>query len=143
MSLFRIVYCSRNDIPAQGGDPATEAERILAASRANNERVGITGALFHSPICYAQVLEGPLDAVQAAFERIQCDPRHADVVVLQSGPAADRLFSAWGMAATAAADPKVASAAIIRALARPGAAAATDVLHMLETLVRRKSPAMA
>ncbi len=142
MSLFRIVYCSRNDVPAQGEDHEAEALRILKASRANNVRDDITGALFYNAICFAQVLEGPLEAVQTTFERIQCDPRHADVVVLQSGPAHERLFASWDMAAATAADPATASAAIIRALARPGASAATEVLHMLAVLVRRRSPAL-
>ena len=32
--------------------------------------------------CFAQVLEGPHHAIQATFERIQCDERHSDVTVL-------------------------------------------------------------
>ena len=96
--LHRVLYCSRNLIPGDPDAVAAGIRSILAASRRNNARDGITGALLFSQGCFAQVLEGPLDAVEGAFERIQCDERHADVTVLQSGPAAQRDFADWSMA---------------------------------------------
>ncbi|MGC8477637.1 MAG: BLUF domain-containing protein [Acetobacteraceae bacterium] len=93
--LFRLIYASRSRI---GGDAAMLAS-ILAAARTNNAAVGITGVLLHAPDGFAQVLEGSLPAVSAAFERIQNDPRHGDVTVLEAGPAEARLFPAWSMAA--------------------------------------------
>ena len=48
--------------------------------------------------CFAQVLEGPLGAVAATFERIQRDARHADVMVLDFRPVSERSFGAWSMA---------------------------------------------
>ena len=102
--LHRVLYCSRNLIPggagAFSGAVAADVGRILAASRRNNARDGITGALLFSEGCFAQVLEGPLDAVESAFERIQCDGRHSDVTVLQSGPITARDFPDWSMAFT-------------------------------------------
>ena len=96
--LHRVLYCSRNLIPGTPEAVAADIRSILAASRRNNARDGITGGLLFSNGCFAQVLEGPLDAVEGAFERIQCDERHSDVTVLQSGPIAARDFPDWSMA---------------------------------------------
>ncbi len=98
--LHRVLYCSRNLIPGDPESVAADIRSILAASRRNNARDGVTGALLFSQGCFAQVLEGPLDAVESAFERIQCDERHSDVTVLQSGPVTARDFPDWSMAFT-------------------------------------------
>lgn len=95
-SLFRVVYVSRNLLAA--ADAEAEVARILDASRRNNPKVGVTGALLFSEDCFAQALEGPLDAVETTFERIQCDERHGDVVVLEAGTAKQREFPNWSMA---------------------------------------------
>ncbi len=139
--LFRLVYCSRNMIPAQQGGPAVEVGQILDASRLNNARDGVTGALLYSDGCFAQVLEGGLDAVQRTFERIQCDKRHGDVIVLQAGPADGRLFGMWNMALAETADPAKASAALSRALAQSdtGVGRGADVVSLLDGLVRRQA----
>ena len=96
--LHRVLYCSRNLIPGTPEAVAADIRSILAVSRRNNARDGITGGLLFSEGCFAQVLEGPLDAVEGAFERIQCDERHGDVTVLQSGPITARDFPDWSMA---------------------------------------------
>ena len=139
--LFRIVYCSRNMIPAQQGDPAEQIGQILAASRTNNAREGITGALLYSDGCFAQILEGGLDAVQRAFERIQRDERHGDVVMLQAGHADGRLFGEWHMALAEATDPIKASATLSRALVDSGTEAGrgAEVVSLLDGLVRRQT----
>lgn len=95
--LYQLVYYSRNAI---GGDDAAFADAvdaILAASRRNNPAVGITGALLFNAGCFAQVLEGPLEAVEATFERIQQDERHGDVSLLALEPITTRSFSNWAM----------------------------------------------
>ena len=96
--LHRVLYCSRNLIPGTPEAVAAHIRGILATSRRNNARDGITGGLLFSDGCFAQVLEGPLDALERAFERIQCDERHSDVTVLQSGPIPARDFPDWSMA---------------------------------------------
>ena len=101
MKLHRVLYCSRNLLSASS-DIAAEIQTILAKSRANNARDGITGGLLFSDGCFAQVLEGPIEALEAAFERIQCDPRHGDVTVLRAEPIESRDFSQWSMAFTGA-----------------------------------------
>ena len=95
--LYRLVYYSRNRIPPDPDALAAEIEAILAASRRNNPRVGVTGALMFNAGCFAQVLEGPRPAVEAVFERIQQDERHGDVCLLAMTAAPARAFETWSM----------------------------------------------
>ena len=109
--LYQVVYCSRTRIP---GAPETVSENIggiLARSRENNARDQVTGGLLFCDGCFAQVVEGPMEAVMAAFERIQCDERHGEIVVLQSGPIAERHFADWSMAFTGTRAPGAARVA--------------------------------
>lgn len=96
--LYRLIYTSRNLLPGDEDEQAAALAGILAASKRSNARVGVTGALLFNAGSFAQVLEGPRLAVEATFERIQRDPRHSDVSVLQCEPVAARGFPNWSMA---------------------------------------------
>ncbi|MFC7051700.1 BLUF domain-containing protein [Hansschlegelia quercus] len=95
--LYRLVYYSRNRVAQETEATAAEIDDILAASRRNNARVGVTGALIFNSGVFAQVLEGALPDIEATFERIQRDQRHGDVEVLQFEPTATRAFPTWSM----------------------------------------------
>ena len=97
-SLYRLVYYSRNLIASGAADFDSQVRSILAASRRNNGRAGVTGALLFNAGCFGQVLEGPRRALEATFERIQCDPRHSEVSLLAFEPTQARFFSNWSMA---------------------------------------------
>lgn len=95
-TLRRVVYVS-HALP----EAATTQEmlaQILAAARRNNARVGVTGALLYSARRFAQVLEGPPEAVEEIFETIQCDTRHDQIAVLDVSSPAERAFADWSMA---------------------------------------------
>jgi Sensors of blue-light using FAD len=92
MQLIRIIYAS---MPF-GFDEA-RLDDILTASRRNNARDDITGALICRADLYLQWLEGPADAVDALFATISGDDRHQDVHVLERGPITHRMFPAWAM----------------------------------------------
>ena len=96
--VYQILYCSRNKIRGTDAEVKAQIEAILHASRRNNARVGVTGALFYNTVFFAQVLEGGFGEVQSVFERLQLDARHSDLVVLQSGYVAARDFVDWSMA---------------------------------------------
>ncbi len=96
--LFSLVYFSRNTIERVGGHVPTEIAKILTVARERNSECEVTGALPFSGNWFAQVLEGPHDAVQATFERIRLDPRHTDIMVLHCIPIAERSFGNWSMA---------------------------------------------
>jgi hypothetical protein len=96
--LYRLLYYSRNRIGGESDALAAGIEDILAVSRANNARDGVTGALLFNAGCFGQVLEGPRAALEETFERIQQDERHGDVSLLTFEPAPGRAFDNWSMA---------------------------------------------
>ncbi|MFH6783833.1 MULTISPECIES: BLUF domain-containing protein [Methylobacterium] len=96
--LYRLVYASKNLLQGPDHEVTAAVRQILAASQANNRKVGVTGALMFNGGAFAQVLEGPRAGVEDTFERIQRDERHGDVTVLQCGPVEARGFPDWSMA---------------------------------------------
>jgi hypothetical protein len=99
--LHRLVYYSRNEIPAvaTGDADALDAtiRQILDISQRNNAQADVTGALVFNAGCFGQVLEGPRRAVEATFERIQRDIRHSDVTLLAFETTTTRAFANWSM----------------------------------------------
>ena len=77
---------------------------ILAASRRNNARDGITGLLYADGVRFLQALEGPPEAVEPTFERIRADPRHRAIVLLSRRTIESREFGLWDMAQRSPAD---------------------------------------
>jgi hypothetical protein len=96
--MFRLVYYSANRIIKPATGILAQIEQILVASRRNNAKVAVTGALMFSEDYFGQVLEGPQAAVEATFERIQRDARHGDVSLLEFSPIEKRSFGCWSMA---------------------------------------------
>lgn len=95
--LMRVVYFSRNTIRTSPEAMKWEVDGILEQSQRNNARVGVTGALIFNNGVFGQVLEGPMEAVELTFDRIQADPRHKEVTVLDIKPIAAPSFSGWSM----------------------------------------------
>lgn len=96
--LYRLIYYSRNRVGMHDQEPTAAIAEILAASRTNNLAAGVTGALLFNAGCFGQVLEGGRRVVEATFERIQRDPRHDDVSLLDFQQVAARGFASWSMA---------------------------------------------
>ena len=136
VSLHRVVYCSRNAIAEADADVGREVEAVLDASRRNNQRDGITGALVYSEGCFAQALEGPAAAVERCFGRIQRDFRHADVTVLESRPVQTRLFGDWSMAYGGVLGSQAARLRLRQAFTEPRSLAAETVVTLLHDVVR-------
>lgn len=127
--LHRLIYVSRNRLAGSAGEVEAEVLNILEASRRNNARVGITGALLFSGDLFAQALEGPLAAVQEVFERIQRDERHRDTVVLACEPVSAREFGVWSMAYAGQIESGRYPALALPAAAGAGAQGVLDVLR--------------
>lgn len=142
-SLYRILYCSRSELEGSPAANVEEIRQILAKSRANNARDDITGGLFFSDQCFAQVLEGPSDKVEEAFERIQCDLRHCEVTVLEAGPVESRDFPAWSMAFTGATDASGFGQAVLSAAFSGQTEAGDKVLALLRSVVVREDEWLA
>ena len=77
---------------------AVNLPAILAAAQRNNRARDITGLLMFNGKRFLQVLEGPSNAVEETFARIQCDPRHRAHVVLSRKTVEKREFGDWSMA---------------------------------------------
>lgn len=92
MPLIQLVYASR----PFGFDQAVLSAILLDARRAN-ARDDITGALIARHDLYLQLLEGPRDKVEAAYQRIRRDDRHVEVTRLVERPIETRLFPGWAM----------------------------------------------
>jgi len=97
MMIQRLLYRSDSVLAGLAGDIARETDGIVAAARRRNEASGITGALMLSSGVFIQVLEGPVSAVEATFERICCDLRHRHVRLLELAIAEERVFAEWAM----------------------------------------------
>ena len=103
--LATLAYISRNAISENGADMVAEIDAILASARKNNAPRGITGALLFNESCFAQVLEGPSEAVDTTYQTILTDKRHSDVILLHRDRLERRCFPDWSMA-FATADPQ-------------------------------------
>ena len=94
MALIQLTYASR----PFGFDGPTLAGILMDARRCN-ARDGITGALICRDDLFLQLLEGPAEAVEATFRRIDKDDRHLEVRALSRRTIDDdeRLFPNWSM----------------------------------------------
>lgn len=70
---------------------------ILSGARRNNARDDITGALLCRQDMYLQLIEGPENAIDAAYARIAVDDRHCDVELLLAETVSVRMFPEWAM----------------------------------------------
>ncbi len=96
--LYRLVYYSANTLVGLEEEVTESVSQILRTSQRNNAAVGVSGALMFTDGLFAQILEGPRAAVEAVFDRIQLDDRHAEVRLLAFEPVERRSFARWSMA---------------------------------------------
>ena len=90
--MIQLVYASR-----PFGFDAVTLSNIMNKARPRNAREDITGALICRRDIYLQMLEGPEEAIEAAYSRIEQDDRHVEVQRLLSHSVSERLFPAWAM----------------------------------------------
>jgi len=93
LALIQHIYVSTAVVAAD----SAMLEEILAVSVRNNTPVGITGMLLYAGGTFMQVLEGEAEAVDATHDRIERDPRHTGIIVLEHAPVTARSFSRWTM----------------------------------------------
>ncbi len=97
---FRLTYRSRNRIPQDG--LKAELGELFSAARSNNKRQHITGALLLLDDFFVQTLEGEEKVVRDLFARIEQDPRHDSVSLLDTGLVEGRVLARWAMARVSA-----------------------------------------
>jgi len=93
MSIYRLIYASRASEQMKPDDLA----QILEASRRNNQRVQVSGALLFSAREFLQCLEGGREPVNATYARILGDRRHEGAVILDYREIGRRQFGGWAM----------------------------------------------
>ena len=103
MALFELIYVSRACSPMS----TAQLTELLAQSRRDNERVGITGMLVYHRMEFMQLIEGERAEVEALFARIVNDRRHEQVLKLWDGPVGQRSFEDWRMAFVAPQDAEL------------------------------------
>jgi hypothetical protein len=93
--MFRQL-CYLSTARGEVNDAGLQA-MIDQARRANGPQ-GITGLLAFGGGVFFQILEGPEESVGALVVRLQADPRHAHLRVLQDVTVEWRDFAGWPMA---------------------------------------------
>lgn len=93
MYLFRLIYASEQSSLLSRSD----IEQILAVSQTNNQKADVTGLLCFNNPYFLQCLEGSRASVNATFNRIQKDSRHANLVIISYHQIAERSFEQWSM----------------------------------------------
>jgi Sensors of blue-light using FAD len=94
--IFRLIYRSRNTIPAQ--DRKVALGKLFSQARSSNKGQHIAGALLVSGDWFAPVLQGDEAAVRELYEKIGDDDRHDHVTLLETRAPTNRIFSRWAMA---------------------------------------------
>lgn len=89
--IRRIGYVSR-PVP---GLALVEIARIVSVCRARNNAANVLGVLLFTGLDFAQVLEGPSDAVASVWRKICADARHRDLVTLFDEHASTMWFGDW------------------------------------------------
>ena len=91
--MKRIVYRSQARVGIRPGELA----EVLAISRRNNARTGVTGLLIYSNGFFLQVLEGLDHQVDQTFDRIRRDIRHCACQLVQEKTIFEPDFGEWKM----------------------------------------------
>ena len=96
MSALRRPFSGTGDRGPGTGDRGLSD--VLAQSRINNPRLGITGMLLYSDGNFMQAIEGDEESVDRLAETIAQDPRHCRLTRLYRGAITERQFPDWSMA---------------------------------------------
>lgn len=91
--MIQVIYTSS----AARDLPSGEVFRIVTRSAANNGRDGLCGFLIFFNQRFFQVLEGPKDAVDALMHKVEADPRHHSITIVERKAIAVPSFGSWRM----------------------------------------------
>jgi hypothetical protein len=93
--LKSLLYASVSTLAAD--EEHAEIGRIVQVARERNARLGVTGTLIYNRARFAQVLEGPAEAVDEIMARILRDQRHEKVTVVDVLETTRRCFANWSL----------------------------------------------
>ena len=92
--IYEILYVSTMALTA----PVSVVSSIATRSRVANVKRHITGLLIFDGERFCQQFEGSKSEVTALFERISCDTRHQNVILIHEGLLRERRFGNFSMA---------------------------------------------
>ena len=95
----QLIYASKARFGSDLSAPSTQRTlmRIVRESRNNNPAADIGGVLHFGNGYFLQILEGPAEAVDRLFARIEADDRHGEVKILRHKTVAEPTFGQWRM----------------------------------------------
>lgn len=128
INLACWMYVSRATIARQNADKIIDA--IVTVSRPRNAALEVTGALIFSGDSFAQIIEGPTDAIAELRARIARDERHEELLTVADGKKGSRDFADWSLAYSGTA------LFVEREIERIRAAARTEPHHSQRDLIR-------
>ena len=91
MTIYRLAYVSRPSPEISADD----LRRIAETAARRNAELEITGILIHEFHRFTQLLEGPLDAIEALMVSIIADERHSGIRIFLQQSAEARSLSRW------------------------------------------------
>lgn len=91
--IRQLAYSSIATVPITSG----ALEDIAAGAAKFNEDNGVTGLLLCDGRRFLQLIEGPVDRIDACMARIRMDGRHRDLCVVREARAAARAFDGWAL----------------------------------------------
>lgn len=92
-TIKAIAYISR----ANKDFTDQDLDYLLIDARSFNQAHGITGVLLHNPGFFYQYIEGPNDAIQQAYARIEASHRHEIIMEVFNDVVDKRYCSEWYM----------------------------------------------
>lgn len=96
MKIKRWLYRSVSLLPS--ANAAAAVEEIVAISITRNANLDVTGALVFAGDRFAQLIEGPVQGINALRASIAADGRHSHVTTLLDDWTDQRLFAQWSLA---------------------------------------------
>jgi len=94
MELAYVSYMSHQSRVMSDED----INNLLFQIREKNKRLAITGLLLLIQGKFVQYIEGPKSEINSVYESIKVDPRHNELLLLDSGEIEERQFLDWSMA---------------------------------------------
>ena len=92
-ALIQLIYCST----ATHEMGEAELLELLQQSRKRNAELKLTGMLLYGGGVFMQVLEGLPAAVDMLYQKIERDPRHHSMFLLERENITERSFPDWSM----------------------------------------------
>ena len=96
LAVFHMIYTSKESIAFGPSD----LKKLLVNARLRNNAVSVTGILHYRGGVFLQALEGTEAEVRKVFNRIEKDPRHNKIEILDCATTSGqrRKFGDWSMA---------------------------------------------